>query len=87
MGKSDKFPGSFADVAQLLLQHGADVDSRNNSNSTPLHIASLNGKVKVVRVLLKYGANSGAENKDRKTPLQLAEERGHGEIVSLLHDP
>jgi ankyrin repeat protein len=54
-------------VARLLLEHGADVNARENDHSTPLHVAAQYGKTAVVRVLLEHVANVGAEDEDRKT--------------------
>ena len=36
-----------ADVVTLLLKHGADPNSRDNWNFTPLHEAAIKGKVDV----------------------------------------
>ena len=35
------------EVTLLLLRHGADVNSRDNWNYTPLHEAAIKGKVEV----------------------------------------
>jgi len=40
-----------------LLNHGADIDARNNIGDTPLFNAISWNKVDVVRLLLDYGAN------------------------------
>ncbi|KAN0141503.1 Ankyrin repeat-containing domain protein [Lactarius tabidus] len=68
-------------VAQLLLDHGADVNVRRNDNQTPLHVAQLLldhgadvlasyfGNVKIVRLLLDRGADANAVDKLGKTPL------------------
>jgi ankyrin repeat protein len=44
-------------VAQLLLDHGAYVNTRRKDNQTPLHLASYFGNVKIVRLLLNHGAD------------------------------
>lgn len=36
-----------AEVVKLLLKHGADANARDNWNFTPLHEASVKGKVDV----------------------------------------
>jgi ankyrin repeat protein len=39
----------------LLIEHGADVDARENVfGDTPLHVATAFGHAEVVRVLLSY---------------------------------
>jgi ankyrin len=44
-------------VAQLLLDRGADVNTRRKDHQTPLHVASYIGNVEIVRLLLKHGAD------------------------------
>jgi hypothetical protein len=52
-------------VAQLLLEHGADVMAKSEHERTPLHLASMYGHVEAARVLLEHGA--GVDTKDRRT--------------------
>ena len=40
--------------------------------TSPLHLASYNGKPKTVKLLLEYGADINTKNKDELTPLHLA---------------
>jgi ankyrin repeat protein len=56
-------------VAQLLLEHGTVVDSRDEGNRTPLHCASYFGKHEIVRLLLDHGAEVNAEDDDGEKPL------------------
>jgi len=44
-------------VAELLLQHGADVNSRAGFNRTPLHLAMLGQKPELVKLLIEHDAN------------------------------
>jgi ankyrin repeat protein len=44
-------------VAQLLLDRGADVNTRRKDHQTPLHVASYFGNVEIVRLLLEHGAD------------------------------
>ena len=44
-------------VLQLLLSHEADVNSRDKTESTPLHAASQGGHLAAVMLLLQEGAN------------------------------
>jgi ankyrin repeat protein len=60
---------TLADIARLLLEHGADVHARTDDGLTPLHLAARWGRVEVVRVLLEHGANVGAEDNRGATPL------------------
>jgi ankyrin repeat protein len=51
-------------VAQLLLDHGADVNTRIKDHQTPLHVASYFGNVEIVRLLLDHGADLEAAECD-----------------------
>ena len=56
-------------VARLLLEHGADVNTRRKDHWTPLHHASYFGNVEIVRLLLEHGANSEANAEGDMKPL------------------
>ena len=51
---------------------------------TPLHAASSNGKVEVVRLLMEYGVNADATTTDGSTNLNLACLNGHEAVCSEL---
>jgi len=67
-----------------LLEKGADPNSTDAFNRTPLMIASLAGHVEVVDSLIKAGANIYARAKFGQTAFQFASEQGHAKIVELL---
>ena len=58
-------------IAQLLLEHSAEVNSRDEDNSTPLHVASYYGRVDMVQVLLDHGATAILEGNLGRTALHL----------------
>jgi ankyrin repeat protein len=76
----------LSNIARLLLELGADVNARENDQSSPLHVAARHGRVEVVRVLLEHGANLGAENDDGKTALHVASENGRHKVMKLLSE-
>lgn len=51
-----------ADVTEYLLAHDADVEARDQSGNTPLHIAAQNQQTKVVQILLDAGTDPDPEN-------------------------
>ena len=70
------FPILLANVARLLLDHGADINTRTHDSWTPLHTAVDSECIEVVRVLLEHGANVDAEDGQGRTPFTLAMENG-----------
>ena len=73
-----------ADVAQLLLEHSADVEAQGSFQWTPLILASEGGHVEVVRVLLEHGADTKAQTKNGCGPLERASNGGHVEVARIL---
>ena len=58
--------------AQLLIKHGADVKARDETHSTPLHMASSSGFPLLVALLIEHGADPTAKDHRHRTPLHLA---------------
>jgi ankyrin repeat protein len=79
--------GRNTDILSLLLQHGADVDSRDVYGSTSLHLASYRGTLSVGQYLLDHGADISARDMDGWTPLYVcayAAPKGHVEFAQML---
>ena len=47
----------YPDVADILLQHGADPNAVSKINDTPIHCAIQNGNAGLVNLLIEHGAN------------------------------
>lgn len=71
----------FTNVAEILLDNGADVNLQN-----PLLIATRAGNLKMVKLLLAKGANINATDNTGQNVLQIAEQQGHTNIVKFLKD-
>ena len=69
------------DVAQLLIQKGADV---NKQGWTPLHYASSKGDIQMIRLLMENDAYLDAESPNGTTPLMMAAHYGTPSAVKLL---
>jgi uncharacterized protein len=69
---------------QLLLEKGADIESKTPIDGTPLILAAREKHKAVVRVLLGKGANVNATSKFGNTPLIFAAKSGDLSLVSLL---
>jgi ankyrin repeat protein len=72
------------EVAELLHEHGADVNVRGNGGRMSLHVASRSGLVGTARWLLNHGADANAQKHDGWTPLHLATGNQNVEIVQML---
>ena len=58
-------------AAELLLEHGADINGRNRDDNTALHLAVFLGRAETVELLLKNGADVNAKNDDGGTPIDI----------------
>jgi len=78
-----------ADVAQLLLAHGAEVNFHGPLGTTPLILAALNGSGRTAQVLLDHGADVLTADGHRETALSAATAHNHPDIVRalLIHVP
>ena len=63
----------FLSILRQLLQHGAKVNAKDNTGSTPLHRAAGSGQAEAVQVLVEEG-NAKVDSKDKTgaTPLFVA---------------
>jgi hypothetical protein len=73
-----------ADVAKLLLAHGADVNAKDSVGETPLAWAVSAGRKDVLEVLIASKADVNAKNNKGETPMQAAVAKGKQDIVDLL---
>ncbi|XP_078583018.1 uncharacterized protein LOC144865869 [Branchiostoma floridae x Branchiostoma japonicum] len=71
-------------IVAALLKAGADVNSKDNDQSSVLHEAAENGHLETVSALLTTGADVNAQDSEQRTPLHRAALNGHNETVSAL---
>ena len=74
------------EVAELLLERGAEVDVQNENQETPLHLTSEDGVLEIARMLIKRGSNVNSQDTRGWTPLHSAARNGHLDVVKLLLD-
>jgi ankyrin repeat protein len=78
--------GSHASIVHVLLEAGADPNTRQRHGYTPLHSAAANADVESVEALIAAGADLGATNDDGDTALALAEKSGDLVTVQAVRD-
>ena len=72
-----------AEMIQVLLEHGADMTSRDDTRSAPLHLASSNASPRLVRLLIEHGADVNARDQSHSTPLHLVSSLAFSPLVSI----
>jgi len=77
------FVCDFVRVRELLAR-GANPDTRDEDQRTPLHQAVLGNSVGLVGLLIESGANVNAKDSHGFTPLHFAAEEHAPEIVRIL---
>jgi ankyrin repeat protein len=68
------------EAARLLLEKGANVNSKNNEGATPLLVAAFFCHPETVKLLLEKGADVRAKNNRGETPLDTVAEPWNAEV-------
>jgi len=76
--------GDKTDVAEVLLENGADINLRDKLGLTPLHVAAIRGNIVMIRRLIENGASTQALDFTQKSPAEVAEDNEHQDAVNLL---
>ncbi|WP_418089938.1 ankyrin repeat domain-containing protein [Wolbachia endosymbiont (group B) of Orgyia antiqua] len=72
-------------LVKFLLKHGADVNTRNDMEYTPLHLAVRENHQTIITILLDFDKTDvNAKDLAKMTPLYLAAANGRAEIVKDL---
>jgi len=79
---------NFHEIAELLIQAGANVEELDENLNTPLHWAAVEGCVEVMELLLENKVKVNPKDKRGFTPLNLATHWGRKEnyfkVIELL---
>ncbi len=75
-----------AEVIDLLIKHGADLDAQNRNGQTVLILAISGRQVEVAKDLIKRGADIHKETRDGATALHYAGYYDNPDIARLLID-
>ncbi|KAK4078540.1 uncharacterized protein Triagg1_2871 [Trichoderma aggressivum f. europaeum] len=73
-------------IVQLLLDKGANIDSKDSYGRTPLSYAAMKGHKAILRLLLDKGTNIDSRDNYGRTPLLYATSVGYMDIVQSLLD-
>lgn len=77
----------FAEIAQLLIAAGADVNWIDGEGVTPLILAAFKGHAELVKLLLDHEADITVQDQWGRTALDYALRRGDSDpIVQLLQN-
>ncbi len=69
---------------RLLLEAGADANSRQARGNTPLHTSAHLGDISTVETLLAHGADAALRSDDGKSAADYARDGGHEELARRL---
>jgi len=76
--------GGYADIVQLFLDEGAQVNTDCGHFGAPLQAAAFGGSLETVELLLKHGAVINTEQGEFGNALIAASHKGHLEIAKKL---
>jgi hypothetical protein len=62
-------------IVTMLIENGADVNSKDKFSRTPLHMAATTDKIHVVKLLIENGADINAQDHNGRTPLAYARDK------------
>jgi len=72
------------EVAKFLIEHGADVNIKDDKEMTYLSYAVMMNNIEMVKVLCEYGADVNIKDKYESTPLFEAVDMNNIEMVKVL---
>ncbi|CAE8640241.1 unnamed protein product, partial [Polarella glacialis] len=73
-----------AELMEVLLDAGAQVDLADADERTPLHLAAAAGHTQAVSLLLDAACSADLQDRHKRTPLYYAALQNHREVVALL---
>jgi ankyrin len=71
-------------LCHILISHGHGVDSRDQNDNTPLHVAAALDSVKMIECMMKCGASLSATNDEGETALLCATKLGNEDACRAI---
>ncbi len=59
------------EMAEVILEHGVDMNARDIEGWTPLHAAAATGNIQMINMLIEEGASLVAINNEDKMPVDV----------------
>jgi ankyrin repeat protein len=80
----------YMDIARILIENGADLNTQNRLGNTPLIIvintSYASGREDIARLLLQKGANIDIKNKAGETAMSIALSQQRPTVIKMLKD-
>ena len=74
----------YTKIVKFLLKMGANVNMKNHSGETPLHIAARHEMEYIVKLLLHYNAGIHKRNNRNETAMNLAKNNFYPHVMKLI---
>ncbi|XP_071162721.1 uncharacterized protein [Mytilus edulis] len=74
----------YVEIVSKLLEHEAEVNSKDKNGDTPLHLATKGQHEKVIALLMAFGAKLDEKNKNKHSALYIAVQNKYPRIVDML---
>ena len=74
----------YTRIVKFLLKLGADVNIKNHSGDTPLHIAARHEMEYIVKVLLHYNADIHIRNDRNETAINVTKSNSYPHVMKLI---
>ena len=83
-GRSIKVDKDALKLIAIAISKGANVNSENKFKATPLMIASMDGKIEIVKMLIQNGAKINQEDEFGRTALLFATQYRRYDVIKYL---